>query len=243
MHLTAIKVRRTCRSLSRHFRSRQVYQPRRRAHGQYHLRHRQSARDDRTRAAARHRDQSRRPWPREGDGRTALTVRSPACRAKRGSGGERCSQDSQNPDSYSGSQGSGLLSPSASRQRRNLPAGPPIATTTFRVFAARRTGAGLRPRRSPVIGLIAAAGWNADGRRSPMAMRPAAGSVKAVRRAGRPACRKLAPVIGFHKTVFELSYRDRCRTVRRNVRQRPTANPQPIYSTSCVARASRGDAI
>ena len=108
----------------------------------------------------------------------------------RGSGGERCSQDSQNPDSYSGSQGSGLLSPGASRQYRNLPAGRPIATTTFRVFAARRSGAELRSRRWPVIGLIAAAVWNADGRRSPMAMRRAAGSVKAVRRAKLPACRQ-----------------------------------------------------
>jgi hypothetical protein len=69
------------------------------------------------------------------------------------------------------------------------------------------------------------------------------GSVNAMRRTGPPACRQHAPATRFHKTVFEPSYQDRCRTVRSNVRQRPTANVQPIEQTSCVACTSRGDAI
>jgi hypothetical protein len=35
-------------------------------HGQYHLWQRQPGKDDRARDAARHQDQSRRLWPREG---------------------------------------------------------------------------------------------------------------------------------------------------------------------------------
>jgi hypothetical protein len=48
--------------------------------------------------------------------------------------------------------------------------------TTFRVFAARRAGAGFHPRRWLVIGSIVAVGWNAAG--VPwLTMRQAAGSM------------------------------------------------------------------
>jgi hypothetical protein len=45
-----------------------------------------------------------------------------------------------------------------------------------------------------------------------------------------------------HKTVFEPSYQERCRTVRNNVGLKPIATAQPIDSICCVARASLADA-
>jgi hypothetical protein len=77
--------------------------------------------------------------------------------------------------------------------------------TTFRVFAARRAGAGFHPRRWLVIGSITMAGWNAAGRPNPAAMRrsPMSANTHAAR---RPR---------FHMTVFEPSYqkRDGCNAV------------------------------
>jgi hypothetical protein len=124
-------------------------------HGQYHLWQRQPGKDDRARDAARHQDQSRRLWPREGwPSRLADRLAHwPA--AQSGSGSERCSKDSQN---------SGLFSHSAPRRGRAKPSFIPM--TTCRVFAARRqwASAGLPPRRWPVIGSTARAGSNVTGR-------------------------------------------------------------------------------
>jgi hypothetical protein len=124
-------------------------------HGQYHLWQRQPGKDNRARDAARYQDQSRRLWPREGC-RSRLADRLahwPA--AQSGSGSERCSKDSQN---------SGLFSHGAPRRGRAKPSFIPM--TTCRVFAARRQRAsvGLHPRRWPVIGSTARAGWNVAGR-------------------------------------------------------------------------------
>ena len=46
----------------------------------------------------------------------------------------------------------------------------PLPMTTFRVFAARRAGAGFQPRRWLVIGSIAMAGSNAAGKPRPTTM-------------------------------------------------------------------------
>jgi hypothetical protein len=147
-------------------------------HGQYHLWQRQPGKDVRARDAARHRDQSRRLWPRE-SWRSRLADRLahwPA--AQSGSGSERCSKDSQN---------SGLFSHGARRRDRAQPSFVPMSTC--RAFAARRQRAsvGLHPRRWPVIGPTTRVGSNTSG-----APRPTALSTRrdAVRWAMFPACHR-----------------------------------------------------
>jgi hypothetical protein len=139
-----------------------------------------------------------------GDGRAWLTVSLAGLPRKSGSGGERCSKNSQNPDL----QISALADSATCGVLRR--AGPDFSTkllpmTTFRVFAARRAGAGFHPRRWLVIGSITMAGWNAAGRPNPAAMRrsPMSANTHAAR---RPR---------FHMTVFEPSYqkRDGCNAV------------------------------
>jgi len=83
--------------------------------------------------------------------------------ARRGRGGERCSQNSRD---------SGLFKCGA---RHRIGPNPPIrsfAMTIDGAFAVRPARAGLQ-QRSPVIGSASTAVWSAAGRRRPMAMRRA----------------------------------------------------------------------
>ncbi len=105
--------------------------------------------------------------------------RSPACRAKCGNGGERCSRDTQVRDS-------GFLA-WGTWCRIGLRLCMPM--TICGVFAAPRAGAALHRRGRLVIGFWPAkAGWSAAGRSRAPPRGASTGST------------------GFHTTVFEPSY-------------------------------------